>query len=124
MTTIANEVRAAALNGITALFNSGFLRLQATGPSTLASLTFGSTAFAAASTANPSVAVTNAITPASSPTAGTISLFRMETSASALRFNGTVGTTGTDFITADPVIPADTASVTCSGGLSISLSLS
>ena len=124
MTTIANEVRAAALNGICALFNSGFLRLQATGPTTLASLTFGATAFAAASTANPSVALTNAITAGASPTAGTISLFRMETSASALRFNGTVGTTGTDLITADPVIPSGMASVTCSGGLSISLSLS
>ena len=121
--TIANECRKAALDGITALLNSGNFKLQATGPTTLATLTFGATAFAGASTASPSVALSNAITAASSPTAGTIALFRLETSGAAVRINGTVGTSGADLIVTDNVIPSGTTSVTCAGGLSLSLTL-
>jgi hypothetical protein len=122
--TIANEVRKAALDGILPLFNSGFFRLQASGPTTLATLTFGSTAFAAASTASPSVAVSNAITAASSPTAGTITLYRLETSGSAVRVNGSVGVGSGDLQVSDNVIPNGTTSVTCPGGLTFTLQMS
>ena len=122
--TIANEVRKAALDGITPLLNSGRFVLQATGPSTLATLTFGATAFAAASTASPSVALSNAITASPSATAGTITLFRLETSGSAVRINGTVGVGSGDLQVTDNVIPGGTTSVTCTGSLSLSLQLS
>ena len=125
--TIANECNKAALDGMAAVFNSGLFKLQATGPSTLATLTFGSTAFAAAATASPSVAGSNAITAASSPTAGTIALFRLVTSGASVRINGTVSTiaAGTgDLQFTDVVIPSGTTSVTCTGGLTMTLQLS
>ncbi len=122
--TIAHECRAAALNGICALLNSGKFKLKTSGATTLATLTFGATAFAAASTASPSVALSNAITPATSPTPGTISLFSLDTSADLARISGTVAAgSGGDINPADNVIPVGTTSVTCNGGLTLSLQL-
>jgi hypothetical protein len=121
--TIANECRKAGLDGITVLLNSGKFVLQATGPSTLATLTFGATAFAAASTASPSVAASNAITADNAPTAGTVTLFQLQTSGSAVRINGTVGVGSGDLQVSNNVIPGTATSVTCTGGLSLSLQL-
>lgn len=123
MTTWANECRKAALDGLAAVFNSGYIRLQATGPSTLASPRFAATAFAGGSTASPSVAVSNTIVDDSSPTAGTITLFRLETSGSSLRANGTVSTTSGDWVVSDNVIPGGTTSVGIPGGISLSLQI-
>lgn len=122
--TIANECRKAALDAICALLNGGNFVLQAAGPTTLASLTFGATAFAAASTASPSVAASNAITADTSVTDGTITLFRLETSGASVRINGTVGTSGADLNVTDNVIPSGATQVSCTGGLSLSLQLS
>lgn len=122
MTTYANEVRAAALNGITALFNNGFFRLLATATE-LAKLTFGATAFGAATVASPSVATANAITSDTSVTAGSINAFEMQTSGSAVRISGTVGLSGADIILADVVVPSGAASVSCNA-LQFSLQIS
>lgn len=122
--TIANEVRKAALDGITPLFNSGFLRLDTSGDVELAKLTFGATAFAAASTASPSVAASNAITADTSVTAGTIAKFLLQTSGSATRINGSVGVGSGDLQVSNNVIPSGATEVSCTGGLSLSLQLS
>lgn len=124
--TIANEVRQAALNGIAALFNSGQFRLLATATE-LANLTFASTAFQGATNANPSTALSNAITADNTVTPGTINAFELRTSAGAVRISGTVSTiaAGTgDLQITDVVIPGTATSVTCTGGLTLSLNLS
>lgn len=121
--TIASEVKQAALNGITALFNNGLFVLQEAGPAELATLTFGATAFAAASNASPSVAVSNAIGSDASPSAGTITLFQLQTSGAAVRINGTVGVGSGDLQVSDNVIPGGATGVSCPGGLSLSLQI-
>ena len=113
--TVANECKKAALDGITALFNGGNFVLQATGPTTLASLTLNATAFGAATTASPSVAASNSITADTTVTAGTITLFRLETSGGSVRINGTVGTSGADINVSDNVIPPGATQVSSSG---------
>lgn len=124
--TITAEVKKAALDAICALFNSGSFQLTNTagGAGTeLASLVFGATAFAAASSASPSVAVSNAITADSSVTAGTILGFNLRTSGAANRISGNVGTSGSDLNVTDNVIPGGATSVSCPGGLTLSLQL-
>lgn len=120
--TVANECKKAALDGITALLNGGNFVLQATGPTTLASLTLNATAFGAATTASPSVAASNSITADTTVTAGTITLFRLETSGAAVRINGTVGTSGADINVSDNVIPSGATQVS-SSGISLTLQL-
>lgn len=120
--TVANECKKAALDAITALFNGGNFVLQATGPTTLASLTLNATAFGAATTASPSVATSNTITADTTVTAGTITLFRLETSGAAVRINGTVGTSGADINVSDNVIPSGATQVS-SSGINLSLQL-
>jgi hypothetical protein len=122
--TISNEVKKAALDGITPLFNNGFFGLYSAADAELAKLTFGATAFAAASTASPSVAASNSITADNSVTAGTITKFQLQTSGSALRINGTVGVGSGDLQVTDNVVPANATQVSCTGGLSLSLQLS
>lgn len=125
--TIANEVRKAALDGITPLFNSGQFRLTTAangGGSELALLLFGATAFAAASTASPSVAASNAITADTSVTAGTILGFDLRTSGGVSRINGTVGVGSGDLQVSNNVVPSGATDVSCTGGLSLSLQLS
>ena len=124
MATLANEVRQAALNGIAALFNNGLFRLDDSGDNPLAVLGFAATAFGAATNASPSVAVSGSISPDNSPTAGTFTKFLLQTSAPATRFNGTVGTSGTDMVVTDNVIPGTAVQVACSAGLTLTLQLS
>ncbi len=94
----------AACNAVTALLNTGLLRIydgtQATNANTalgtqvlLAQLTFGATAFAAAVAG---VATANAITAATSANAtGTASWFRcLESNGTSVVFDGSVGTSG------------------------------
>lgn len=121
--SVANECKAAALNGITALLNSGQFRLLNSSDAELANLAFGSTAFAAASTASPSVAGSNAITADSSVTAGTIAKFELRTSGGANRITGSVGVGSGDLQVSDTVIPGTATSVSCPGGLTISLQI-
>lgn len=122
--TVANEVRAAALNGICALFNSGQIRLENSSSAELATPTFGATAFGAATVASPSVATSNAITAdTSSITAGTIAFIDFRTSGGASRIRGSVGVGTGDYQVVDNVIPSGTTSVGIPGGVQFSLQI-
>ncbi len=121
--SVANEMKAAALNGMTALLNSGQFRLLNASDAELANLGLNATAFAAASVASPSVALSNSITPDTSITAGTVTKFEMRTSGGANRLTGTVGVGSGDFQVSDNVIPGTATSVSCPGGLTLSLQI-
>jgi hypothetical protein len=116
--TIQNEVRKAALDGITALIAD--IRFDSAADAELAvlPLTWG-----AATTANPSVAV-GAATADVTVTAGTITKFLMRTGGGATRINGSVGVGSGDLQVTDNVIPGGATQVTSTGGISLSLSLS
>jgi hypothetical protein len=118
--TIANECRKAALDGITGLLTGGDIRFDTSANAELAVLPLS---WAAASTASPSTAVGTAATD-TSVTAGTIAKFLLRTSGAATRINGSVGTTGTDLVVTDNVIPSGATQVSCSGGITLSLQLS
>ena len=122
--TITNEVRKAALDGALALVSGGSFQLTNTAGGAgaeLASLPISSVG--AATTASPSVAVLS-LTADSSVTAGTILGFNIKTSGAANRISGNVGTSGSDLNVTDNVIPGGATSVSCPGGISISLTLS
>lgn len=121
--TISNEVRKAALDGITALLNSGQFRLLTSGDSELAMPTFGATAFGAATTASPSVATANSLTADTTITAGTIGKFDLRTSGGSSRIAGTVGVGSGDLQVSDNVIPGTATSVNVSS-FQLSLQLS
>lgn len=121
--SIANECKAAGLNGITALLNSGEFRLLNASDAELAKLLFAATAFAAASVASPSVALSNSITPDTSITAGTATKFELRTSGGANRITGTIGVGSGDLQVSDNVIPGTATSVSCPGGLTLSLQI-
>lgn len=124
--TIADAFEQACLNGGLALLNSGFFQLTNTAGgagSELARLTFGATAFQAA-TGNPASATSNAITKDTSITAGTILGFNLQTSGSVNRISGNVGTSGQDLNVTNNVIPPEATEVTCDAGLTITLALS
>lgn len=121
--TISNEVRKAALDGITALLNSGQFRLLTSGDSELAMPTFGSTAFGAATTASPSVATANSLTADTTITPGTIGKFDLRTSGGSSRIAGTVGVGSGDLQVSDNVIPGTATSVNVSS-FQLSLQLS
>lgn len=123
MTTWANEMRAAALNGMTALLNGGTFRLLTSGSSELAAPVFNATAFGSATTANPSVATANAFTADTSITPGDIGLFELRTSGGSTRVSGTVGVGTGDIQVSSVTIPGTATSVTISG-MTISFSLS
>jgi hypothetical protein len=121
--SVANEFKKACLDGGLALLNSGQFRLLTSGDSELANLTFGSTAFGAATTASPSVATSAAITADSSVTAGTIAKFELRTSGGSNRITGSVGVGSGDLQVSDNVIPGSATSVSCPGGLTVSLQI-
>ncbi len=123
--TIDNTARQAALNGITALLAGGDFQLLATSTE-LAALPFQTSggAFANASSASPSTAVSNAIGSDSSVTAGTINTFKLRNAGGTAIITGTVGTSGADLNVTDNVIPSGATSVSCPGGLTLSLQLS
>jgi hypothetical protein len=112
---VTNEVNKAALDGITALLNSGKFRLDTSGDAELATPTFGATAFGAATTASPSVAMANALTADASPTAGTIAKFLIQTSGSSTRISGSVGVGSGDLQVTSNVIGEDVTSVNITG---------
>jgi hypothetical protein len=107
---------AAALNGLTALFNSGRIALESSAPADLAVVSFGATAFGSGTSASPSVASANTTTPATSGiTAGTIAFIDFRTSGGSSRIRGTVGTSGADFIVTSAEIPSGTTEVDVTG---------
>lgn len=122
--TIANECRKAALDAIAALLNAGQFRLLTGADAELALLPFSATAFAAASTASPSTALSNAITPDTTVTSGTIGKFDLRTTGGVSRIAGTVGVGTGDLQVSSVTIPVGATEVSCSAGLTISLQLS
>ena len=121
--SVANECKAAALSGMAALLNSGQFRLLTSADAELANLTFASTAFGTPTTASPSVATSNTITADSGITAGTIAKFELRTSGGATRISGSVGVGTGDLQVSDTVIPGTATSVSCPGGLTLSLQI-
>lgn len=115
--TVQNEVKKAALDGITAILAK--LRLDSAADAELAllPLTWG-----AATTASPSVAVAT-VTTDTSVTAGTITKFLFRTSGDVTRINGTVGVGSGDLQVSDNVIPSGATQVSSSGGISLSLQI-
>lgn len=100
MATIATEVNQAALNGITALIAD--IRFDTSADAELAVLPLS---WGSASNAAPSVATATA-------TADTITKFIMRTAGAVARISGSVGTSATDLVVTDNVIPSGaTASV-------------
>lgn len=124
MASYANETKAAALNGITALLNSGQFRLLTSGDAELASMTFAGTAFGSATVASPSVATSNAIGADASVTAGDIAKFELRTNGAATRISGSVGVGTGDIQVSSVTIPGTATSVSCPGGLTLTLNLS
>jgi hypothetical protein len=118
MTTIANEVGAVALDGITAILAD--IRFDSAADAELAVLPLS---WGSASVASPSVAVGTA-TPDSSVTPGAIAKFIFRTAGAATRINGSVGVGSGDLQVTDNVIPSGATQVTSTGGISLSLSLS
>jgi hypothetical protein len=122
--TIANEVNKAALDAITGLLANGSIVLRNNVPAELATVGLHATdPFDPASTATPSVASINSPTADSSVTAGTIVSAIFQTSGAAARLTGTVGTSGTDIVLTDNVIPSGATSVNFSS-LTLSLAIS
>ena len=121
--SVANECKAAALTGMAALLNSGQFRLLTAADAELANLTFASPAFGTPTTASPSVATSNTITADSGITAGTIAKFELRTSGGATRISGSVGVGTGDLQVSDTVIPGTATSVSCPGGLTLSLQI-
>ena len=99
MATISSAAQQAACNAIVDLFDvggAGKLILQASGPTTLATLTLNDPAFGSA---NSSGVATLVVSPAISATAsatGTASLFSMQQNDDTEVISGTVATSGGD----------------------------
>ena len=126
MASYANETKAAALNGITALFNAGQFRMLTSADAELANLTFNNPAFASATVASPSVATTTGsppLVPDTSVTAGDIAKFELRTSGGLTRISGSVGVGTGDIQVSSVTIPPTATSVACPGGLTLSLNL-
>ena len=121
--SVANEFKAACLAGGCALLNSGQFRLLTSADAELANLGFASTAFGTPTTASPSVSTSGTITADSSVTAGTIAKFEMRTFGGATRISGSVGVGTGDIQISDVVIPGTATSVSCPGGITISLQI-
>ena len=126
MASFHNSAKAAALNGITALLNSGSFRVLTSGSAEIAAPVFNSTAFGAATSASPSVATANALTQDSSlgTLPATMDLFEMRNSAgTTVVISGSIGTApGDDIQVADATVPGTATSFNITG-LSISLQL-
>jgi hypothetical protein len=101
--TLQSNARNAACDAIADLHDSGTLEFQTSGGVEVATVTFGATAFGAASSGT---ATANTITPDSTATGGTTTQFVTKTSAAAQILAGSVGTTGTDIIIDNTVVPA------------------
>ena len=125
--TISGLINQAALNGIGALFNSGSIVLcVTTGTSGLATLTFASTAFAGASTAQPSLNVSNTLQPDTSVTTGTIAFaeFRQTGSTSPILVAGVSTAATANLVVTSNVVPTGATEVSCPAGITLSLALS
>ena len=124
MASWANEMKQAALSGMLALLNGGQFRLLTSADGELANMAFGSPAFGTPTLASPSVATSNAISADNSITAGDIAKFELRTSGAATRVSGSVGVGSGDLQVSSITIPPTATSVSCPGGLTVSLQIS
>lgn len=94
MATLSTAGRNAACNAITGLLGAtATFRLQATGPSTLATFSFNATAFGAAAVGVATAGQAPILSTTASAT-GTAALWDIRTSAPAVLLDGTIGTLG------------------------------
>lgn len=109
----------AAVNAVTALLNSGFIKIYtgsqpsldvAVTGTLLATMTFGATAFGASSSG---VATANAITSGTAGNTGTAGYFAIEKSDSTVVATGSVGTSGAD-LNLNSLSISSGATVSCS----------
>jgi hypothetical protein len=101
--TLENNARNAACDAIAALHDSGTLEFQTSGGVEVATVTFGATAFGAATDGT---ATANAIASDNSATGGTTTQFVTKTSAAAPVLTGSVGTSATDIVIDNTVVSA------------------
>lgn len=130
--TIHDRIRRGALNGAMAELNvgttdgNGDCRLLTAADAELAQVLFGNPAFAPATSPGGSVAEaqTNAMSPDTTVTPGTIGKIQWRDRDNVVLVAGTVGLAGSgaDMILSDVVIPVDATSVS-SPGLSVALVL-
>ena len=121
MTTIANECRKAALDGIIGLLSGGDILFSTAGDVEVAVLPIS---WAAASTASPSTSAGTATADATPNDDATITKFALRTSGAGVRINGSVGVGSGDLQVTDNVVPVGATEVSCTGGFTLSLQLS
>ncbi len=92
-TTLSTNARNASADGVVDLLDGGTIQLQTSGNVEVATLTFGTPAFGAASSG---VATANSITSDSSATGGTVTKAKFYTSGAAQVLECAVGTSGSD----------------------------
>lgn len=114
--TVGAAATKAANDAMLARLGGGTFRLRATS-TTLANVGFNATAFAGATSAVPSVATANTLTPSGVPTAGTIDNGQWITSSAVVDMAFTIDVSGNtpDMVVSNPVIPGTATSVTISG---------
>lgn len=109
MATLETSARNAACDAVVDLLDGGTLEFQTSGDVEVATLTFGTPAFGAASNG---VATANAITSDTNATGGTIAKAVLKTSGAVDVVTVTVGTSGADINLSSLTIGAgDTVSV-------------
>lgn len=109
MATLANATRSAACDAIVDLLDGGTLVFETSIDGEVATLTFGTPAFGAASDG---VATANAITSDTNATGGTISKAMFVTSGAADVLQATVGTSGAEInLSSLSVTAGDTVSI-------------
>lgn len=91
MPTLSTNARNASVNGVTALLNSGTIDLLTAGAVLVATMTFGSTAFA---TASVGTATANAVTNGTAVAAGTVTNYIARTSGAAQVLSGPASLSG------------------------------
>ena len=110
--THSNAARSAAANAVVDLLDvggAGTLRFLTSGDAVVATLTFNSTAFGAASAG---VATANAITSDTNAVGGTVAKWEARNNANAMIFAGAAGTSGSDINLSSLTVGAsDTVSI-------------
>lgn len=113
------------LDGGTPGDSSGDFRLLTSGDSQLAVLPLSNPAFLGATDVGGAASAdSDSITADSSPSPGTIGKFQLRNRANSAIISGTVSMSSGDLLVTDDEIPAEAVEVTCTGGLTITMSLS
>jgi hypothetical protein len=103
MATNSTEGRNACINGLTALLNNGKAVFKTAGSVTIATLTLGAPAFAAASGGS---ALANAITPDTNAIGGVAAILELQKIDNTVILTMSVGTSGTEIIMTSTTVGA------------------